>query len=356
MIRTDCRNYRGHIPCKFHKQKGAICEQCTDYEQIEGRILIIKLGAAGDVIRTTPLLRRLKKEYPGHEISWLTYYPDLLSDKWVDNILEFNFQNIIWLKEQKFDWVINLDKDREALALTKALNASKKSGFTMDNFGKCIPVSNDAERHKWLTGLRDDFSRANTKNYMEEIFEICGYKFNKERYILDVNSNGTWDTISTSKKVIGLNTGCGERWPSRLWPDEKWIELSYRLIDSDHEVILLGGPQEDKRNKTIAQQTGAKYLGYFSLKTFMDLVNHCDVVVSQVSMTMHIAIALDKKLILINNIFNKNEFYLYGNGIIIEPEVDCLGCYKSNYDENCPVRSCMDLVTADNVYSRVQFL
>ncbi len=45
-------------------------------------------------------------------------------------------------------------------------------------------------------------------------------------------------------------------------------------------------------------------------------------------MAMHIAVALKKKIILFNNIFNKNEFYLYGRGEIIEPEPKC-ECYYS---------------------------
>ena len=36
------------------------------------RILIIKLDAVGDVLRTTSLLHALKKQYPASHISWLT--------------------------------------------------------------------------------------------------------------------------------------------------------------------------------------------------------------------------------------------------------------------------------------------
>lgn len=354
LIKTDCRYYKGSTPCLFHKQSGLICESCNHYAPLKGRILIIKLGAAGDVIRTTPLLRKLKENYPDYEISWLTCFPDFLSPKWVDNILELNLSNTLWLTEQKFDWVINLDKDKEAIALTRKLTASKKSGYTMNDFGKCMPISSNAEKHKWLTGLNDNISRANTKNYMEEIFEICGYKFNKENYVLELDGKQDWKSIDKSKKIVGLNCGCGERWVSRLWPEKKWIELSKLLREKDYEIILFGGPQEDKKNKGISKKAGVKYLGYFPLRTFCSLVNQCDIVITQVSMATHIAIALNKKLILMNNIFNKNEFYLYGNGAIIEPELDCLGCYKPQQDKNCPVESCMDLITVQKIYNMVQ--
>ncbi|GAB6283123.1 MAG: hypothetical protein STSR0008_18790 [Ignavibacterium sp.] len=52
-------------------------------------------------------------------------------------------------------------------------------------------------------------------------------------------------------------------------------------------------------------------------------MNNCDLVVTAVTMGMHLAIGLKKQLILFNNVFNKNEFYLYGRGEILEPDFDC---------------------------------
>jgi hypothetical protein len=76
-LKTDCRSFRGDIPCKPHKQSGVHCvdsdgQTCPYYDRVEEKILIIKLGAVGDVIRTTPLLYKLKEEYPRAKIFWLT--------------------------------------------------------------------------------------------------------------------------------------------------------------------------------------------------------------------------------------------------------------------------------------------
>ncbi|MCD6356670.1 MAG: hypothetical protein J7L66_05220, partial [Anaerolineaceae bacterium] len=151
LVKPNCKYYRGFIPCIFHKQTGIHCNECTHYEALNERILIIKLGAIGDVIRTTPLLRKLRNEYPYAEITWLTYTPKVVPTKWVNNILDFSLQNIVWLYQQRFDWLINLDKDREAVALAEKITATKKSGFTMNNYGKCIPMGQPSEEHKWLT-------------------------------------------------------------------------------------------------------------------------------------------------------------------------------------------------------------
>lgn len=348
IIKTDCRFYKGDIPCKPHKEFGVHCEDCSYYQKISHNILIIKLGAIGDVIRTTPLLRKIKSVYPDSFIYWVTYSPEILSNEWVDNIVNVSLENIEILKAIKFDWLINLDKDKIAIALAKIINADKKSGFTMDKWGNATPISNKAEEHKWLTGIFNDVSKQNTKHYVQEIFEICNFAFNDEEYILVLKDDKyRWD-IDKTKKVIGLNTGCGGRWISRLWPDEYWITLAKELIKKNYEVILLGGEQEHAKNLMLSEKSGGKYLGNFELEKFISLINECDLVVTSVTMAMHIAIGLKKKLVLFNNIFNKNEFYLYNRGRILEPEFNC-DCF---YTPVCP-NNCMQYLYPERVLQRV---
>ena len=340
LIKTDCRLYKGDIPCKPHKEYGVHCDDCTYYKKTSLNILIIKLGAIGDVIRTTPLLRKLRSEHPNANIYWLTYSAEILSPEWVDNILDLNSENIHIIKAMKFDWLINLDKDKIAIALTKNIEAEKKSGFTMDKWGNASPISSKAEEHKWLTGIFNDISKQNTKHYVQEIFEICGFDFHDEEYILEVKEDKIkWD-IDKSKKVVGLNTGCGGRWISRLWPNDYWIELVVNLTKNGYEVIFLGGEQEHENNLMLSQKSGGKYFGHFNLDKFISLVNECDLVVTAVTMAMHIAMGLKKKTIIFNNIFNKNEFYLYGRGEVIEPDPKC-DCY---YSPVCPHESMKNIL------------
>jgi heptosyltransferase-2 len=352
IIHRNCRHFKGDIPCKPHKEKGVICGNCNYYSKVDKKILIIKLGAIGDVIRTTPLLHKIKNEYPNSEIYWLTCFVEVLP-KLVDQPLNFDLKDVIYLKSLNFDLLINLDKDREACALANQIKAKAKKGFTLKN-GKCSPLNKNA-KHKWLTGIWDNLNKVNKKNYLEEIFEICGYRFNGEKYIFDCLESYRWDIVEPHP-LIGLNTGCGERWKTRLWSLEKWVELARELKASGYGVILLGGKDEDEKNKIISKESCVTYLGHFSLKQFFSLVNQCDIVVTAVSMSLHIAIALNKKIILFNNIFNRNEFELYGLGKIIEPDLKCLGCFKQNFDEKCPVTNCMELITAQKIVESVSKL
>jgi heptosyltransferase-2 len=354
-IKTDCRYFRGDVPCTPHKQHGVHCIDarglpCPYYDPVKQKILIIKLGAIGDVIRTTPLLHKIKKEYPAAQIWWLTLTPDIVPSN-VDRILDFSPQNILVIGQTHFDIVYNLDKDHDACALMTMLPAARKKGFFLKD-GHCAPIDRDAE-HKYMTGIFDDLNKSNTKSYPEEIFEICGFTFEGERYILDsfTHEGYTWPKLPKKKIVIGLNTGCGGRWTSRLWPEKHWIALARRLIKSGYVPLLLGGEQEHEKNKRIARLSGARYFGHFPLHQFINLVDQCSLVVTAVTMAMHITIGLEKKIVLFNSIFNRHEFELYGLGEIVEPEKECV-CF---FSPTCP-NNCMSSIGPVRVFETIRRL
>lgn len=342
-LKTDCRLFRGDVPCKPHKSFGIHCvdeagNTCPHYDPIDKKILIIKLGAVGDVIRTTPLLHKLKTEYPRAKITWLTLSPEILPSV-VDESLDFSLKNIVALRSMQFDILYSLDKDREACALCDQISAVTKKGFILKN-GVITPVDRAAEA-KYLTGVFDDISKANTKSYLEELFEICGFTFSGERYILEPQPSGDvkWN-INRRKKVVGLNTGCGGRWTSRLWEEKNWAGLARTLKKRGYEVVLLGGEQEHKKNQRLARTSTAKYFGHYPLQQFIQLVDQCDLVVTAVTMAMHITIGLGKKIVLFNNIFNRNEFELYDQGMILEPDMPCQCFYQATCTN--PEYRCMD--------------
>lgn len=326
-VRRDCIHFRGDAPCRPHKDHGVRCEDCPHFSPRDGRILLVKLGAAGDVIRTTPLLEPLLAEYPRHLLTWVTHHPELVPAI-VPDVRRLDAATMLWARVTPFDLVINLDKDPEACALASAVAAPRKLGFLLGDDGFCVAADDGPAEAKLLTGLFDDVSRANTLSYPQEILAICGYEFSGQRYVLDRPADPPRFDLPEGAPIIGLNTGCGGRWTSRLWPEDRWAELARLLRDGGLTPLLLGGPQEDERNRRLAADTGAAYAGVHPLTDFISLVDRCDVVVTAVTMAMHIAIGLGKQLVLFNNIFNPAEFELYGRGEILAPEQPC-ECYFS---------------------------
>ena len=387
-VKYDCSHFEGHIPCKPNKKFDVQCDNCSHYDKdtsaiinldtqksllkeiykicnfkkkdrviekpiipsSKTKILFIKLGAIGDVIRTTPLLTKYKEKYPNCHFSWITHSPQVVPKDKVDFIYKWNEASVSFLANQDFNIAINLDKDKEACMLLSHVDAKYKFGFIW-NDGH-INIATDKAEHKLITGLFDHISKKNTKNYLEEIFEICHFEFNKEEYMINLNEelSNQWKekfkTLAGGKTIIGLNTGCGLRWKTRLWPKNYWVELIRDLEKQGYFCLLMGGPDEDETNRYYQSKTGATYLGTFSLEEFIAITNNTDIIVTPVSMMMHIALALKKQLMLFHNIFNVHEFELYGRGIIIEPTSGC-DCYFGN---SCSrEKRCMNDISVQDV-------
>ena len=353
VVRPDCRHFRGDVPCRPNKTDGYVCADCPVYAPVTQRILLIKLGAIGDVIRTTPLLRRLRQEYPGCFITWLTLTPAILPQRAVDEILSFDYASALHLGARRFDLAINLDKEKEACALLRQVQAPEKRGYTLhETTGLPWPVNALAD-HKYLTGIFDQASLANRKPYVQEIFELCGFDFRGEEYVFDHHADKgyDWAALPAGRPRVGLNTGCGDRWTTRLWSTDKWTELIGGLQAAGYAPVLLGGPAEDARNRELHAATGAAYLGTFPLPQFINLLDQLDGIVTQVTMAMHISIALGKPTILLNNIFNPHEFDLYGRGQIVGPDRDCVCFYRGT----CKLgTSCMEDLPAAKVLAAVR--
>lgn len=335
------------------------CDGCPEYEPRLGRILLIKLGAAGDVIRTTPLLEPLRRHYPGHQLTWVTDFPELVPGT-VDDVILSRSAERMWVEETTWDLVINLDKDRQACALARRVAGERKLGFTLGDDGICGPVTEGvapelaaAAESKFLTGIFDDVNQACTLSYPQEIFAICGFEFTGQPYVVDRPDPAPDFDLPAGKPIVGLNTGAGERWPSRLWPEPHWRNLAASLQDAGCTVLLLGGPQEDEKNRRLAGQTGALYLGHFPLREFIGLMDRCDLVVTAVTMAMHIALGLGKQLVLFNNIFNPHEFELYGRGVIMAPDQPCTCFFQPRCTND---RFCLETLRPEAVTAQVSGL
>ena len=78
----------------------------------------------------------------------------------------------------------------------------------------------------------------------------------------------------------------------------------------------------------------------------MSEVSRCELVVTAVTMAMHLAIGFDRKIVLFNNIFNRHEFELYGNGVVLEPDFAC-DCF---YSPTC-ANNCMQYLKPETVFA-----
>jgi heptosyltransferase-2 len=364
ILHKDCRYFEGSKPCKQHKQAGAVCQTCTDYEPITDRILIIKLDSLGDVLRTTSILPSLKAKHPASFITWITRRESaelLLNNPFIDEILEFETNATSQVLAREFDLVLGLDAARDSAALCTIARGTEKHGFGLEPTGIIAPL-NTGTQEWYVMGLNDELKKINRKSYQQIILEICNLPVNqpyppqlylKQEEIDFGRSFIKRIGIDPGKPIIGINTGSGKRWPMKSLPFDALAALIKRLKNNYH-VLLLGGPQEIEQNTNLSKLTGAVDTGCTNtLREFAGIVNQCTLIITGDTLALHIALALQKKLVTVFGPTSSHEIDLFSSGEKLIPAVDCLCCYLPSCDKS---PTCMDLITIDDLVHAVKGL
>jgi heptosyltransferase-2 len=315
-------------------------------------ILIIKLGAIGDVIRTTAILPGLKEKYKDYSIDWITKKAsfDILKN---NNLIENTYliDDVIksLLKNKEYDLIINLDDDNEACILASKIKHKEIIGAYSED-GKNLYTESSS---LWFDmGLisrfgkqkADELKAKNKKTYPEIIYEILGMDYKKQEPILNLSDDeldfgkqfADKNSINDNDLVIGINTGAGGRWQDKRLSIKETAELIDKLDNKvNARLLLFGGPTEDERNNKIKQEIKTDIIDAGcnnSLMEFVSLVNLCNIVITSDSLAMHIGTALKKKIVSFFAPTSSAEIELYSRGIKILPKKGCICCYKSKCD------------------------
>ena len=366
-INIDCRFYSGNKPCQYHKLDKRLCENCEEYQKIEKRILIIKLDAMGDVLRTTSILPALARKYKNSEIVWITRKNALeliQNNPYIDKKLCVEENYLEFVLNEKFTAGINLDCDALSASILSLAGCTEKFGFLADESGRLFPVD-DASRYWYLMGVNDQLKKDNRKTYKEIIYDICKIEppVHKPQIVLSVASRlfaknfHQRHQLSRFKKIVGLNTGGGNRWQLKKWTLANTIELIRLIKNSDEKiaVILFGGPEEIEFNQEIKQSVGHLLIDagcHNSLLQFSALIDLSDIFVTPDSLGMHIGIALDKTTIVLVGPTSPWELDVFGNGeVLFSEHCDCVACYLPHCDK---VKNCMSTLTPEKVFAALK--
>ncbi len=366
-VATDCRFFSGEKPCDFHKEYGVKCGDCQYYSPVKERILIIKMGAKGDVLRTTCILTGLKEKYPDSYVTWVVENGagQLLHNiGLIDRVLEFSLETVVTLQAEKFDLVLSLDSSVLSASLAEKVNAEEKKGFGLNREGKIYPFNPEAE--EWFRmGIFDDLKRKNRKTYQEIILEMAGISTKNYEIIVNLTDEekefarafSKEKGIDGSSPIIGLNTGAGGRWLLKKWTLDGYLELIEKIHEElSAKILLFGAEEERERNRWLKEKSPYPVIDTGSgntLREFFALLNLCDIVVAGDTLAVHAAVGLKKKVVVILGPTSPSEIELYGIGEKVIAPVDCIGCYRQSCNHK---PSCMDLITAESVFSAISRL
>lgn len=270
------------------------------------KIVIIKLGALGDVVRTLPIAEAIKKKYPNTEITWITKKNALELFEGNNNI-DKSFA-IPYKTSEVFDILYNFDIEKEATSLAETLIADKKYGFYADG---AYPMAFNLGAEYYLNTLFDDeLKKSNRKTYQQMMFDAAELAYNKEMPKINLNNenleyakNFLKENNLRGKRLIGLHIGSSPRWPSKAWSNDRIKEFAMKINKKGHQLLLLAGPDDIEKQKTILQDLKKQYTPiitnnpYNSLKEFSALVNLCEKIICSDSLALHISLAMKKPTI-----------------------------------------------------------
>ena len=285
-------------------------------------ILIIKLGATGDVVRTTPLLRRLSGP-----ITWITAENNLTLLQGIDREGRYlSWENRKRVAKTVYDLVINLEDDWESSRFLKELKFKQLFGAHLNADDQLAYTSDSRE---WFdlslisTYGREEADRRkllNRRTYQELIFEGLGLGFCGEPYYLP-------PSIPTRLQGdVAISSTAGPVWPMKKWA--YFDELKRELQAMGLTVNIL-------QNRPSLLEHLADVQGHRCL-------------VSGDSLPMHLALGSGVRCVSIFTCTSPWEIYGYGlQEKVVSPFLQNF-FYKRGYDRNATtsisVRRIMDAV------------
>ena len=286
--------------------------------------LIVKLGAMGDVLRTTTILRAL--EGP---VTWVTRPASLPLLENVPQIAE-----VIPLAEaerrlrgRRFDLAACLDDEPEACRLLDLVTYDRHVGSYLQD-GRV--VYGPSARPWYDMGLMsrfgkeraDELKKLNTQSYQEHLFAMFERRFAGEEYVFG------YAPQPADQRRLGIEMRADPRWRWKRWGRSP--ELLERLGADGLDLFIF--QQRD------------------DLRDFIADVNSCGVVLTGDTLTMHVALALRKRVIAVFGPTSAAEIYGYGRLTKVTSPIECVCCYLRDCAKD---PNCMDLIPLERLRDEV---
>lgn len=361
----NCFHFNGYKPCGHSDQ----CEPvCLSFKPKKKPVLIIHLGALGAVVRSTGLIKQIKKKYPESPLFWFTEkrcLEILDGHPEIDRVFENNWENALILQELKFEALFCIDKSLFTGALGNRIDAKEKFGFGLDGENAVIDYYNRNSEDLYELGLSNfrkfHLNKKSEIALMAEAFDLVarpsgrpnGLALNEPQQNIesfDYNLPLTKDesVLVQDRKfewtrhagpIIGLNTGCSSVMPMKKLTVPFWKNLVRSLQQLGlNNIVLLGGHEDLARNNEIAEgmdvirsevSSGLRD-GYLSIAA-------CDLILTGDSLGMHLSIAAKKQVIAWFGPTCDHEIELFGRGIKLKSPMSCSPCWKRecNKEQMC---------------------
>ena len=270
------------------------------------RILILKLGALGDVVRTSYILPGLHQRFgPGTHITWITApgaLPILRCNPYIADLIPIDQckspSTLAALRGTPFDWVLSLDDEMESCGIATQLTAEKISGAFVK--GDAVHYTDDTS--PWFDmGLISRFGKAkadqmkveNQRSHDEIFASMLGISIERPSFYNDPQSEAVSRVLLEpfARKIIGLNLSAGRRWPSKSLRIDEAVRLIDQLKAIGGTCVLLGGKDDSAYLDAIMARREIRSIHGLSLEQFAGVISGLDLLITSDTLALHLAIS-----------------------------------------------------------------
>ena len=254
------------------------------------RILIIKLGALGDVVLATPHMRAIVEAYPEAEVTLLTSPACAGLVQGLPGLEVVAFQRrgfaemwrvLAWLRQRRFAVVFDLQGSLRSRLMTRLSGARQRIGDRPGFAYTHAPTPADETLHAF--------------DALNRLLAAAG---------IDPAPHQAWLPVTDAveakvtvwlechglaqKRRVLMHAGSSERWPSKRWEEAHFATLAMALAERGYAVIWIGANEDRDVNRRLARQVGMDATAAFNLVELAALGRRAGFAVVNDSAPMHI--------------------------------------------------------------------
>ena len=323
------------------------------------RILFCQLRTFGDIIRTFPALRMIKKAYPNFYTGY-TCYPDMREIcrlcKDIDEVI-VQPRLVAADKSEGGTRILDCRPLKEATEKIQASNFDVYVDFhgvfqsaLIGALGN-IPVRVGRDESATKDGAYLFYSRVQAglpPNKMERHFEMCRTLFPKMKFVAEDNLDRRQSTL------VSIFPGSSRIGVLKRWPLENYNQLA-TYIDSGYKVKFIFGPEEQELSKNLFINSNCEVVLISTWNDAKKIIAGSRVVIGNDSAYLHMAIWLGIPTVMITGAtsYEINGVWKYGLGLNVVSKNSCERC--DTWSMYCSKNhACMESVTPADVYNKLR--
>lgn len=325
------------------------------------KVLIVKIGAIGDVVMALPILQKIRQS-GNSEITWLcgkTVSP-LVRMAQVDQIFEIDDKKLltgnifdkiytliqVWLKlfGKKYDLI--LIGHGNPLYKLLIITTFRKQVRNFSHKNRLWPVPGRFHGNEYVRLVTNFDGPDILLTQYPQIHIPEQFKFDED--------------IKPEKIIIAIAPGGAKNLLAddalRRWPLDNYVHLANAFLNKGFQVILTGSKTDEWVLKGFQDLNVWNYIGKTSLAELIYLYQQCDVVITHDSGPLHLAGLAGCPVVALFGPTNPNEKVPRSPNIKVlwgGAHLACRPCYDGKFYADCSNNLCMQDISVDMVVNEV---